>query len=71
MTELKLSRLPDRTPIKLQIVITPDLNGLLADYADAYSERYGQAEAVVDLIPYMLQAFLEGDRGFARRRGKS
>jgi hypothetical protein len=68
MTELKLQKLPDRTPIKLTISITPDLNQSLADYADLYTKAYGQAEAVADLVPYMLRSFLEGDRGFAKAR---
>lgn len=72
MPELKLSKLPDRTPVKLNISITPDLNQALSDYADIYRELYGQAEAVTDLIPHMLRAFLESDRGFAKaRQGRS
>lgn len=68
MTQLKLARLPDRTPVKLTIVITPELNRALHDYADAYHQAYGETEAVADLIPYMLAAFLDGDRSFARGR---
>ncbi|UIJ46229.1 DUF2274 domain-containing protein [Sphingomonas cannabina] len=68
MSDLKLPKLPDRTPMKLTISITPDLNQALADYADAYRQTYGQSEAVVDLIPYMLRAFLESDRAFAKTR---
>jgi hypothetical protein len=68
MPQLKLQKLPDRTPMKLTISITPDLHQALADYADAYREAYGQAEAVTDLIPYMLRSFLDGDRGFTRRK---
>ena len=71
MPDLKLAKLPDRTPIKLTITITPDLSKLLGDYAEAYREAYGQTENVADLIPYILQSFLEGDRGFARGRLKS
>ncbi|MFX5530053.1 DUF2274 domain-containing protein, partial [Acinetobacter baumannii] len=63
MPTLKLTKLPDRTPIKLTITITPDLNQLLADYAEAYQDAYGQSEQVTDLIPYMLRSFLESDRG--------
>lgn len=66
--ELKLPKLPDRTPVKLAVVITPDLHQALNDYAEAYREAYGQAEAVPDLVPFMLQSFLESDRGFAKSR---
>jgi hypothetical protein len=68
MPELKLSKLPDRTPVKLTVVITPDLRQALSDYAEAYRDAYGQEEAVTDLVPSMLQAFLDSDRGFAKAR---
>lgn len=71
MPDLKLAKLPDRTPVKLSINVTPDLNQALTDYADVYREIYGQTEQVADLIPYMLRSFLESDRGFARSRPKS
>jgi hypothetical protein len=71
MPELKLAKLPDRMPIKLAITVTPDLSKLLGDYAEAYRETYGQTENVADLIPHMLQSFLDSDRGFVRSRAKS
>ena len=67
MPELKLARLPDRTPIKLAITITPDLNESLRDYAALYAETYGQKEAIAELIPAMLSGFLESDRAFQKR----
>lgn len=68
MADLKLPRLPDRTPVKLTISIAPDLHRALNDYAAAYETAYGQREAVADLVPAMLASFLESDRGFAKRR---
>lgn len=68
MAELKLSKLPDRTPVKLTISIPPKLKRSLDEYAAAYEKTYGQAEKIVDLIPFMLAAFLESDRTFAKRR---
>ena len=68
MAEIKLERLPDRTPVKIMILVTPELNRALGDYAAAYEAAYGQAEAVAKLIPPMLAAFLESDRAFARTR---
>lgn len=70
MANLKLAKLPDRTPVKITIVISPELNRALAEYAEIYSEAYGQAESVQELIPAMLASFLEGDRAFARQRRK-
>jgi hypothetical protein len=71
MTELRLPKLPDRTPVKLSITVSPELHRSLGDYAAAYEQAYGQAEPVTELIPAMLASFLESDRGFARHRKRS
>jgi len=68
MPDLKLARLPDRTPVKFTISIAPDLQRELTDYAAIYRETYGDEQAVADLIPHMLVAFLASDRGFAKAR---
>lgn len=68
MAELKLPRLPDRTPVKLSISIMPDLHKALTDYAALYATTYGREESVMELIPAMLTAFLESDRVFTRGR---
>lgn len=68
MSDLKLGKLPDRTPVKITITVSPDLNQALRDYAAIYRTTYGEAESVSDLIPFMLGAFLESDRGFAKAR---
>ncbi len=68
MSELKLGKLPDRTPVKITIAVSPDLNQALRDYAAIYRTTYGEAESVADLIPFMLSRFLDSDRGFAKAR---
>lgn len=68
MTDLKLPKLPDRTPVKLTISVMPDLHAGLVAYAEAYRAAYGQDEPVAELIPAMLAAFLDSDRAFARGR---
>jgi hypothetical protein len=68
MPDLKLAQLPDRTPVKLGISVTPDLHQALNDYAALYAQAYGREEPVADLIPAMLAAFLDSDRAFARSR---
>lgn len=68
MADLRLSRLPDRSVMKLTIGIPPELHQMLADYADAYEAAYGRRETISDLVPFMLRAFLEGDRAFQQRR---
>lgn len=71
MADIKLGRLPDRTPVKLAISVLPDLHQALQAYAAAYEQAYGVAEPLAELIPAMLAAFLESDRGFARRKSKA
>lgn len=68
MADIKLGKLPDRTPVKLAITITPDLQAALQSYASLYAETYGVEEPVAELIPAMLAAFLESDRTFAKAR---
>ena len=70
MPDLKLRKLPDRTPIKITISITPDLQAALNDYARAYAGTYGREEPVTELIPAMLMSFVESDREFMRSRAK-
>lgn len=63
MAELKLAKLPDRTPIKLTIVIGAELNEALKAYGERYTAAYGVSEPVIELIPYMLETFLQSDKG--------
>jgi len=70
MADLKLARLPDRTPIKLTISVLPELHQRLNDYAAIYARAYGSQEPVAELIPAMLSAFLENDREFMRSRAR-
>jgi hypothetical protein len=71
MPDLKLARLPDRTPVKLTLALMPELHDRLTQYADMYREAYGRAESVADLVPAMLGAFMDGDRAFSRRKAES
>lgn len=68
MPELKLAKLPDRTPVRITITVSPELNQALRQYAGLYRAAYGQAESVAELIPFMLGAFLDSDKGFAKAR---
>jgi hypothetical protein len=71
MADLRLGKLPDRTPVKLTISVSPELNRALYDYAELYRETYGEAEPLQELVPAMLSSFLASDRTFARRRAKA
>jgi hypothetical protein len=64
--ELKLAKLPDRTPVKITISVKPDLHAMLSCYAEFYRQSYGEEESLAELIPFMLQAFMDSDRGFAK-----
>lgn len=68
MAELKLARLPDRKPVKLTIMLQPETSTALQAYAAAYRETYGEEEEVAELVPYIIDSFLAGDRGFAKAR---
>jgi hypothetical protein len=63
---MRLPKLPDRTPVKLTTTLSPQLAARLRDYADFYAETYGVREEAADLVPFMLQAFLDGDSDFRR-----
>ena len=66
MKKVKLARLPDRIPVKMQVTLPPDLAARLRDYADLYAETYGVREEPADLVPFMLNAFLNGDVEFRK-----
>lgn len=68
MANLKLPKLPDRTPVKLVISVMPELHWALLDYAAIYADAYGEEENVAHLIPFMLSNFLENDRAFQQAR---
>lgn len=68
MVDIKLPQIPDRTPVKLTVMLLPDLHRALGEYAAFYAQAYGREEPVAELIPAMLAAFLESDRGFLRDR---
>lgn len=65
---LRLQKLPDRTPVRLNVSIDPDLASALSDYAAIYSQTYGSTEKPETLIPAMLENFLGSDAGFKRAR---
>jgi hypothetical protein len=65
---LKLARIPDRTPVKLTILVPPELDHVLKDYAAAYEAAYGVGAPVAELVPAMLASFIESDRAFVRTR---
>lgn len=68
MSNLKLAKLPDRTPTRITITVSADLNQALCDYQKLYAATYDTTEKIADLIPFMLEAFLDSDRAFVKAR---
>ncbi len=68
MASLKLGKLPDRETTKITFTASAELNKLLITYASAYEAEYGLRESITDLIPHMLEAFINADRGFRKAR---
>ena len=66
--KIRLSRLPERGAVKITFTAGPELKAALADYAEVYARAYGQKEGIADLIPFMLEAFMNADAGFKRAR---
>ena len=64
--ELKLAKLPDRTPVKITVALSPELNKALQNYACVYKETYGEEESVPELIPFILEDYLKSDRSFSK-----
>ena len=65
---LKIGKLPDMTPTKLSINVTPDLKSDLDIYAQLYQQAYGDKQNVANLIPLMLEGFLASDSGFNKAK---
>ena len=65
---LKLSKLPKRTPIKVNIVLNPETHEAMVDYARIYEKTYGSKESIEQLIPYIIASFLDNDHAFKRER---
>lgn len=66
MAAIRLAKLPDRTAVKLTILVLPELQQRLAGYAAFYQQTYGSEEPIAELVPAMLTAFLDSDRAFCR-----
>lgn len=67
---LRLAKLPERAPIKLTIALDPASHALLQEYAELYSLTYGASEPLAELIPYIVNTFIDNDKAFARTKRK-
>jgi hypothetical protein len=66
--KLRLGPLPKLESTRLTFVCPASLKADLDRYAAVHAQTYGEAVDAVALIPHMLEAFMEGDRGFKRKR---
>ena len=68
---IKLSKLPKRTPVKINIVLNPEIHDAMIDYARIYEETYGSKESIEELIPFIIANFLDNDHAFKKARKQS
>lgn len=66
--DLRLGKIPDRTPAKLTLALDPETHAALIDYAAIYQAAYGQEERAETLAAAMIETFLASDAGFRRAR---
>lgn len=65
-TSLRLGRLPKSDSVKLTFVCPVSLKEDLDRYAQLHAQIHGDEVDSAMLIPHMLAAFMERDRGFKR-----
>ena len=68
---LRLGPLPKTESTKITFSCPISLKAELDRYAALHAQVYGEAVDTATLIPYMLEAFMEGDRGFKRTQTKN
>jgi hypothetical protein len=61
---LRLGPLPKTEVVKLTITVTAGTKSALDRYASLHSHLHGESVDALVLIPHMLEAFMERDRGF-------
>lgn len=66
--KLRLGPLPRTEVVKLTISVPAELKAMLDDYADLHAKAWSEPVDVLALIPHMLMAFMERDRGFKALR---
>lgn len=67
---IKLPKLPDRVPVKVNLSLSPELHQSVLDYAEMYRKTYGEQECepVTEILPYIIQDYLNKDKEFARAK---
>ena len=70
-TKLRLGPLPRTEFVKLAIAVPVDVKTSLDRYADLHGQLHGEKVDATALIPHMLAAFVERDRGFKSLTSKN
>ncbi|MFT0850289.1 DUF2274 domain-containing protein [Achromobacter sp. F4_2707] len=65
-TKLRLGPLPKVRQVKVTVQMSQSLLEDLERYAAAHSQEHGENVDALTLIPYMLERFMAGDRGFRK-----
>jgi hypothetical protein len=66
--KLKIGPLPNPEKVKLLVQVSVGLKESLDQYAQLHSQLGGRQVNAATLIPYMLQSFIDRDRGFRSMR---
>jgi hypothetical protein len=69
--KLKIGPLPNPEKVKILVQISIELKEILDQYAQLHSQLSGRQVDAATLIPYMLQSFIDRDRGFRSMRRSS
>ena len=69
MTEkLRLGPLPRTELVRLTVALPAAVKADLDRYAELFGAAYGEAVDAAALVPHMLAAFMDRDRGYRRAR---
>ena len=66
--KLRLGPLPKTDTVKLTVALSAELKNLLDRYAELHARTWGEPVDAAALVPHMLAAFMERDRGFRSAR---
>ena len=66
MARLKLGPLPSREMFKVTVILPAALRSDLIRYAELLVQSSGPLDGIEQLIPHMLESFMETDSAFQR-----
>ncbi len=68
MTSLKMKKIPDRTPVKITLSLSPGVHSDLLKYAEIYQHHHGRSEMPQVLAAQMIEIFMQSDSGFRKAK---